>query len=140
MGLRAGFRAMPGADPSRTGSVLTIGEVAKRVGLTPRTIRYYEDIGLLNSIRRVEGGRRIYTDEDVRRLKFIKRLKLLGLTLDEMKELEELYLTYRSNERVLPRLLELLDQHLTEIESRIQQLRMLKRDIEAYREHIRAKL
>ncbi len=135
-----GFRAMPGTDPSRTGPVLTIGEVAKRVGLTPRTIRYYEDIGLLNSIRRVEGGRRIYTDDDVRRLKFIKRLKLLGLTLDEMKELEELYLTYRSNEKVLPRLLELLDQHLAEIESRIQQLRMLKRDIEAYREHIRAKL
>ncbi len=119
---------------------LTIGEIARKVGFTPRTIRYYEDIGLLNSVRRVEGGRRIYTDEDVRRLKFIKRLKLLGLTLEEMKELEELYLTHRSNERVLPRLLELLDQHLGEIESRIEQLRMLKRDIEAYRDHIRAKL
>ncbi len=131
---------MPSTASRQAAKPLTIGEIARKVGFTPRTIRYYEDIGLLNSVRRVEGGRRIYTDEDVRRLKFIKRLKLLGLTLEEMKELEELYLTHRSNERVLPRLLELLDQHLGEIESRIEQLRMLKRDIEAYRDHIRAKL
>ncbi len=131
---------MPRTASRQAAKPLTIGEIARKVGFTPRTIRYYEDIGLLNSVRRVEGGRRIYTDEDVRRLKFIKRLKLLGLTLEEMKELEELYLTHRSNERVLPRLLELLDQHLGEIESRIEQLRMLKRDIEAYRDHIRAKL
>ncbi|NOY46387.1 MerR family transcriptional regulator [Deferrisoma camini] len=129
-------------QPARNGGPppLKIGELARRVGLTPRTIRYYEDIGLLNSVRRVEGGRRIYTDDDVRRLKFIKRLKLLGLSLEEMKELEELYRTHRSNEKVLPRLLELLDHHLEEIEHRIDQLRMLQRDIEAYREHIRSKL
>ncbi|GAB4248791.1 MerR family transcriptional regulator [Deferrisoma sp.] len=119
---------------------IKIGELARRVGLTPRTIRYYEDIGLLNSVRRVEGGRRIYTDADVRRLKFIKRLKLLGLSLEEMKELEELYRTHRSNAKVLPRLLELLDRHPEQIEHRIEQLRMLQRDIEAYREHIRSKL
>ena len=119
---------------------LSIGQVARQVGFTTRTIRYYEDIGLLASVRRVESGRRVYTDEDVRRLKFIKRLKLLGLSLDEMKELEELYLTYRSNDLVLPRLLELLERHLGSIESRIEQLRILKRDIEAYRDHIRSKL
>lgn len=117
-----------------------IGEIAKRVGLTPRTIRYYEDIGLLSSVRRVESGRRIYTDEDVRRLKFINRLKLLGLSLDEMKELEELYVTYRSNEKVLPRLLEVLDGQTKAIESRIDQLKILKRDIEAYRHHIMQKI
>jgi MerR family transcriptional regulator, repressor of the yfmOP operon len=117
-----------------------IGDVAKRVGMTPRTIRYYEDIGLLNSVRRVEGGRRIYTDEDIRRLKFIERLKLLGLTLDEMKELEELYVNCRSNDRVLPHLLQLLDKHLDSIVSKMEQLKMLQRDIEAYRGHILQKI
>ncbi len=119
---------------------LGIGELSRQVNLTPRTIRYYEDIGLLNSIKRVEGGRRVYTDDDVRRLKFIKRLKLLGLSLDEMRELEELYLSHRSNEMVLPRLIEVLDRHLDSIGNRIDQLRILERDIEAYKEHIHQKL
>ncbi len=123
-----------------SGAPFSIGTLAERVGLTPRTIRYYEDIGLLNSVKRQEGGRRIYTDEDVRRLRFIKRLKVLGLALEEMKELEELYLTHRSNDQVLPRLLLVLDDHLSTIEARIEQLRILKQDIEGYRDHIRRKL
>jgi hypothetical protein len=57
-----------------------------------------------------------------------------------MKELEELYLTYRSNEKVLPRLLEVLDGQTKAIEARIDQLKILKRDIEAYRHHIMQKI
>jgi len=118
----------------------SIGELSRQVGLTPRTIRYYEDIGLLNSVKRVESGRRIYTEEDVRRLRFIKRLKVLGLSLEDMRELESLYLTHRSNDRVLPRLLELLDRHMETLEARIEQLKILSQDIEGYRDHIREKL
>lgn len=121
-------------------SAYPIGDVAQKVGLTTRTIRYYEDIGLLNSVKRVEGGRRVYTDEDVRRLKFIKRLKVLGLSLEDMKELEELYLTHRSNDRVIPRLLELLNRHLETLESRIDQLTVLKRDIETYKRRLSEKI
>jgi len=117
-----------------------IGEIARRTGMTTRTIRYYEDIGLLASVRRIEGGRRVYTEEDIRRLKFVSRLKVLGLTLEEMKELEDLYLTHRSNDRVLPHLLELLDGHLATIESRIEQLNVLKRDIQDYKRHIQGKI
>jgi MerR family transcriptional regulator, repressor of the yfmOP operon len=135
---RAG--APKGSRMRRSSPPFAIGDLACQVGLTPRTIRYYEDIGLLNSIRRVESGRRIYTEEDVRRLRFIKRLKVLGLSLEEMKELESLYLTHRSNERVLPRLLELLDRHMETLDARIEQLRILKQDIEGYRDHIREKL
>jgi len=122
------------------GAPFSIGALSEQVGLTPRTIRYYEDIGLLNSVKRQDGGRRIYTEEDVRRLRFIKRLKVLGLALEEMKELEDLYLTHRSNDQVLPRLLQVLDEHLGSIEARIEQLRILKQDIEGYRDHIRRKL
>jgi DNA-binding transcriptional MerR regulator len=66
---------------------LKIGELADLVGVSTRTIRYYEEIGLLNSVKRAEGGKRVYTDLEVQRLKFIKRLKHLGLTLSEMHEL-----------------------------------------------------
>jgi len=68
-----------------------IGELANLVNMSPRTIRYYEEIGLLNSVKRIEGGKRVYTDSDVQRLKFITRLKHLGLTLSEMTELEDIY-------------------------------------------------
>lgn len=125
---------------TRAAHEYAIGDIARKAGLTPRTIRYYEDIGLLASVRRVEGGRRVYTDDDLRRLKFIQRLKVLGLTLDEMKKLEDLYFKHRSNERVLPLLLELLDGHLATIESRIEQLSALKREIEQYRSHLLRKI
>jgi DNA-binding transcriptional MerR regulator len=70
---------------------LRIGEVAKRVGTTPRTIRYYEEIGILPSEGARESGRhRVYGERDVARLRDALRLKeLLGVSLDELKELVE---------------------------------------------------
>jgi len=117
-----------------------IGKLAKLVGLTTRTIRYYEEIGLLNSVKRVEGGKRTYTDKDCQRLKFIKRLKYLGLTLAEMQELEDIYQIHRTNRQVLPRLLELLEHHADRIDERIQNLGKLKNEIITYQERIREKL
>jgi len=117
-----------------------IGELANSVGMSPRTIRYYEEIGLLNSIKRTEGGKRVYTDRDIQRLKFIKRLKHLGLTLSEMHELEDIYQIHRTNRKVLPRLLELLDNHIGKIDERIQNLDKLREDIFNYQEKIRRKL
>ncbi len=117
-----------------------IGEIAKIVNLTPRTIRYYEEIGLLNSVKRVENGRRIYTDEDIRRLKFIKRLKLLGLSLKEMAELEKIYSINRSNRKALERLLELLKKHAENIDKRIYNLQTLKNEILDYSDRIRRKI
>src|SRR5690348_12532193 len=67
---------------------LRIGDVARLVGTTPRTIRYYEELGLLPEAQgRPSGGHRLYTDEEVARLQEVMRLKeLLGLTLEELKE------------------------------------------------------
>jgi DNA-binding transcriptional MerR regulator len=70
--------------------VIRIGEVAERVGVTPRTIRYYEEIGLLPGGSRVKGAHRLYDDNDVERLAELTRLRdLLNLSLDELKELVE---------------------------------------------------
>jgi DNA-binding transcriptional MerR regulator len=117
-----------------------IGELANLLGLSPRTIRYYEEIGLLNSVKRIEGGKRIYTDKDSQRLRFITRLKHLGLTLSEMLELEDIYQIHRTNRKVLPRLLELLDTHAVKIDERINSLNKLRADILTYQEKVHQKL
>jgi DNA-binding transcriptional MerR regulator len=67
-----------------------IGEVAERAGVTTRTIRYYEELGLLGTGERTKGAHRVYTEADVARLEELIRLRdLLGLTLDELVELVE---------------------------------------------------
>jgi MerR family transcriptional regulator, repressor of the yfmOP operon len=72
-------------------TALRIGEVAHRVGVTPRTIRYYEELGLLRSgSEREKGAHRTYAEADVGRLQELIRLRdLLGLTLEELVELAE---------------------------------------------------
>ena len=117
-----------------------IGELAAKLGMTERTIRYYEEVGLLDSVKRLEGGTRVYTDEDVRRLKFIRKLKVLGLSLQEMAELEGIYGRQRSNKTVLPRLIEVLDAHLSSVDGRISELHQLRDEIRSYREHLSQRL
>ncbi|MEA2154080.1 MAG: MerR family transcriptional regulator, repressor of the yfmOP operon [Solirubrobacteraceae bacterium] len=70
---------------------LRIGDLARRAGTTPRTIRYYEELGLLPSaVERDAGRHRSYSEEDVQRLEQLLRLKdLLGLTLDELRGVVE---------------------------------------------------
>ncbi|MBN1381900.1 MAG: AMP-binding protein [Deltaproteobacteria bacterium] len=127
-------------DSMTNGREISIGELAKSLEMSQRTIRYYEEIGLLNSVKRVEGGRRIYTDVDLRRLKLIKRLKIMGLSLFEMQELEAMWTYEKSNDKVLKRLLELLDDHLRRIDERVEDLNVLKNEITEYRERIRSKI
>jgi DNA-binding transcriptional MerR regulator len=76
--------------PAGDGSpqTLRIGEVAKLVGTTPRTIRYYEEIGLLRQSDRASGSHRLYSQDEVERLREVMRLKnLLGVSLEELKTL-----------------------------------------------------
>jgi len=117
-----------------------IGELAAKVGVTERTIRYYEELGLLESVKRLDGGVRVYTDDDVRRLKYIGKLKMLGLTLQEMLELERMYRRHRSNRSVLPRLIEQLDAHLATLSDRMSELGALRDEIREYREHVTQRL
>jgi MerR family transcriptional regulator, repressor of the yfmOP operon len=72
-------------------TALRIGDVAERVGTTPRTIRYYEEIGLLpDAADRAAGAHRAYTESDVERLRVILRLRdLLGVSLEDLKTLVE---------------------------------------------------
>jgi DNA-binding transcriptional MerR regulator len=66
---------------------LQIGEVAERAALSLRTVRYYEEQGLVTPARRSEGGFRLYTEEQVQRLLLIKQMKPLDFTVEQMREL-----------------------------------------------------
>jgi DNA-binding transcriptional MerR regulator len=66
---------------------MQIGEVAERTGLSLRTIRHYEDVGLVTPSARSKGGFRLYTETDVDRLMVIRRMKPLDFSLEEMREL-----------------------------------------------------
>jgi DNA-binding transcriptional MerR regulator len=117
-----------------------IGEISRLVDLSQRTIRYYEEIGLLHSVGRIENGKRVYTDDDVRRLKFINRLKVLGLSLAEMVELEKIYRKQRNNREILPKLLEILNARAAQIDERVAQLVTLKKEIREYQQRLRNKV
>jgi MerR family copper efflux transcriptional regulator len=66
---------------------MQIGEVAERIGLSLRTIRYYEEVGLVTPSARSQGGFRLYTAADASRLQLVKDMKPLGFSLDEMRDL-----------------------------------------------------
>ena len=121
---------MPGAPD------LSISEVCERTGLSARTVRYYEELGLLPGVRRRAGGRRIYGAEELDRLRFITRLKALGLALEEVGELNAVHAIGGSTRAMLARLGELLARRLLELDARISDLDSLRDQIRKYRDHV----
>jgi MerR family transcriptional regulator, repressor of the yfmOP operon len=135
---------------------LRIGDVARLVGTTPRTIRYYEEIGLLpEAPARVSGQHRLYTQEEVERLREVMRLKeLLGVSLEELKTLltaEEARAEVRAQlrrEDVIPeRRLELLgealghiDRQLELVRHRAAELARLEQELSETRKRVRRKI
>ncbi|MCR1785600.1 MerR family transcriptional regulator [Nocardioides carbamazepini] len=71
-------------DPATEPSVMHIGEVAARTELSLRSLRHWDDVGLLRPSGRTEGGFRLYTEADVEKILVIRRMKPLGFTLDQM--------------------------------------------------------
>lgn len=115
---------------------MQISDLAKALHITTRTIRLYEQMGLVEPPKRTEGGIRVYEKEDIKRFKFVLKLKTLGLSLNEMKELADLYTREQLPEKIMPRLIELLNSHLEEIKNRVAQLQSLERDIADYKQKI----
>jgi DNA-binding transcriptional MerR regulator len=127
---------------------LRIGEVAKRVGTTPRTIRYYEEIGLLPAVSGREAGRhRLYTEADVEHLRDAMRLKdLLGVSLDELKTLvaaEEARAALRdewhSGAPDAARRREILHEALGHLDRQLALVRRRREDIDALEHQLAAK-
>ena len=116
--------------------LLSIGEVCRATGLSARTVRYYEELGLLPGVRRREGARRVFGKDELERLHFIQRLKTLGLTLTEIGELNAVYAIDGSTGAMLQHLDELLGRHLTGLAQRIEELGTLQQEIQKYQDHV----
>jgi DNA-binding transcriptional MerR regulator len=134
---RAAAAADLGAPAGTAGPLLAIAEACRATGLSARTLRYYEELGLLPGVRRRAGGRRVYGADEVERLRFIQRLKALGLSLAEVKQLNAVYAIAGSTQAMLGRLDELLGRRLADLDARIAELEGLREEIESYRERIR---
>jgi len=133
---------------------LRIGEVAELTGTTPRTIRYYEEIGLLPGGERAHGKHRCYTEADVERVREIIRLRdLLGLSLDELSEVlaaesarAELRREYAQAEdpetrrRILDEALGHIATQLTLVRQRRRELEQLERELVDKRRTIHRRL
>ena len=121
-------------------SLYAIGEVCETTGLSARTVRYYEELGLLPGVRRRAGGRRVYGPDEIERLRFIQRLKALGLSLADVKELNAVYAIAGSTRAMLERLDEQLGRHVEDVDGRIAELTTLRDEIQKYRDHVTSRL
>ncbi len=108
-----------------------IGELATELGLNPKTIRYYEEIGLLPVPQRTLAGYRLYDATDRERLQFIGKAKAIGLTLEEIREILTLR---RDGERPCAHVLALLDQKLATVDAQLRTLKEFRTDLVALRE------
>lgn len=115
---------------------MQISDLAKTLKITTRTIRLYEQMGLVEPPKRTEGGIRVYEKPDIKRFKFVLKLKTLGLSLQEMKELADLYNQEQLPDKIMPRLIDFLDNHLGNIKKQVSKLLSLEKDITEYRTRI----
>jgi len=116
---------------------MQISDLAEKLGITTRTIRLYEKMGLVEPPKRTDGKVRYYEKKDIKRFKFVLKVKELGLSLDEMKELADLFdKEQKIPEKIMPRLIELLGTHLNSIKLKVATLQSLEKDIASYRERI----
>jgi len=119
---------------------ISIGDLAKELGLTTRTLRYWEEVGIIEAAERADGANRGYTPYYVRRIKFILKLKELGLTIKEMQDLYVAYGEAKQTEKMIPRLIEFLDLHIDKVDERMAKLASLRKEIVDYRQRMVKKL
>jgi DNA-binding transcriptional MerR regulator len=122
-----------------TEEITPIGELAITLGLTTRTLRYWEEVGIIESVQRADGATRGYTPYTVRRIRFIMKLKELGLTIKEMQDLYVAYGEAKETERMIPRLMEILDEHVNLIDGKMANLASLRKEIIDYRKKLAVK-
>jgi MerR family transcriptional regulator, copper efflux regulator len=122
-----GARSSTRKGPAITASALTIGEVARRSGLSRKAVRLYEARGLLPPVQRLHNGYRRYSEHDVKLLRFIRRARGIGLGLDEIGTVIRLR---RTGTPPSAEVIALLRQRLGAVEQAISELRSLQQALE----------
>lgn len=113
-------------------TLMSISQLAQELMITPRTIRYYEEVGLIEPLHHEKMSQRLYGPREKARLKLILRGKRLGFSLSEIKEMVDLYDGEHSERRQLVRAIEYGEKRLSEIEEKIQELELLKGELLEY--------
>lgn len=112
---------------SQDQQLLLIGQVAAQSGISIKTIRYYEELGLIQASERTEGGFRLFTPSVLTRLAFIRRSQHLGLSLTEIKQCLEIY---DRGELPCGEIRHQLEAKISEINHKIEQLQILKSELQ----------
>jgi MerR family transcriptional regulator, copper efflux regulator len=121
------------------GELMTIGELTRRTGMSPKAIREFEGMGLIYSAGRSEANYRLFDESAIWCVQVIGNLRALGLTIKQIQHLAAVYLD-RPDEPIGPRLADLLDQTEQRIEQRRDQLDVIQRRIRAFRSANKAAL
>lgn len=117
----------------------TIREAAEEFGMTTRTIRYYEELGMLKP-ERLKNRQRVYSNAEIAKLKLIDRGKKYGFTLDEIKEMVLLFDVDRSGKKQLERTIEYGRKQIGVMEERIKELEAMKKEMEFLLDEFSVKL
>ena len=110
---------------------MNIGEAAQRSKLPAKTIRYYEDIALVNPAR-LDNGYRDYSENDIHRLRFLQRSRSLGFTIEECRLLLSLY---EDDQRASADVKAVANQKISKIDRKIKELRSLRKTLSALAEN-----
>lgn len=108
---------------------MRIGSLTERAGVTPRTVRYYESIGLIPQGEREGNGQHYYPEQTVARLKKIDQLKRLGLSLDEIRDVIDLYFADATGLQPKRKVLAILRQHLADTDEKLDALKKFRTDL-----------
>jgi Cu(I)-responsive transcriptional regulator len=111
---------------------MNIGQAAEQSGVSAKMIRHYESIGLVEKARRTDGGYRIYTDNDVHTLRFIRRARDLGFS---MKEIAQLVGLWRNRRRASGDVRRVAQQHITDLDQKIAELQAMRRTLTELVQH-----
>ena len=120
------------ANPARPGKTFTITELAHEFDVTPRAIRFYEDLGLLEPAR--TGRNRVYSGRDRTRLKLTLRGKRLGLSLQEIKQLVDMYESPSDTAQQLTAFLAILQAHREQLAQQMEDIQITLAEIQQHEE------
>jgi len=117
---------------ARRAGFYNIGEAARASGVSAKMIRYYESLGLLKEARRTAAGYRIYDSRDIHTLRFVRRSRDLGFSIEEIERLLGLWQNRRRSSADVRRVAQ---QHLADLDRRIQELQAIRRTLQELVQH-----
>ncbi len=122
-----------------TEQITPIGELCNELSISTRTLRYWEEAKIIESVERASRSNRGYTQYMVRRIKFIIKLKDMGLSIKEMQHLYRIYGEAKETAALIPELIRILDNHINMVDEKISNLSTMRKEVVEYRERLTKK-